>query len=332
MSKENSRRKFLKQVSILTAGAALFKHNTQAHPKPLVKLPQAIVISTWDAGIAANKPAIKIIAEGGTALDAVEKGVRVTEAEINCCVGLNGRPDATGKVTLDASIMNGDGACGAVGMLQFIKHPISVARKVMEKSKHVFLVGDGAYQFALKNGFKNEWKGLEKSSDKEYKKWLKKNKPNANLKLGGNYNHDTIGMIAMDKFGQVAGSCTTSGMAFKLHGRLGDSPIIGAGLFADNDAGAATSSGVGEEVIRVAGCAIIVELMRQGKSPLEACKEVIERIASKRTNASEMQVGFIALNTAGDFGAYALQKGFEYTVNKLGQPHQLVKADYHFKN
>ncbi len=308
---------FLKQISVLNA-------------KPFVPKPVPIVVSTWSAGIAANKPAIKILKENGNALDAVEKGVRVTEAEINCCVGLNGKPDEFGKVTLDASIMQGNGKCGAVAMLQNIKHPISVARAVMEKSKHVLLVADGALNFALKNGFKKEKEYLEASSAKAYKHWLKKNGKQIDYRLGSNYNHDTIGMLALDKNGKMAGSCTTSGMAFKLHGRVGDSPIIGAGLFVDDNAGAATSSGVGEEVIRTAGCALIVECMRNGKSPEEACKIAIERVVEKSSNASELQVGFIAINKYGEVGAYALQKEFNYIINKLGSPMQNIEAKYYF--
>jgi N4-(beta-N-acetylglucosaminyl)-L-asparaginase len=155
---------------------------------------------------------------------------------------------------------------GSVACLEFIKHPISVARAVMEKTPHVMLVGDGALQFALAQGFLKE-NLLVPESEKEWREWLKTSQyqPVVNIE-----NHDTIGMIALDSKGNLSGACTTSGMAYKMHGRLGDSPIIGAGLYVDNEIGAATATGHGEEVIRIAGCHLVVELMRQGKTPQQA--------------------------------------------------------------
>jgi N4-(beta-N-acetylglucosaminyl)-L-asparaginase len=327
------RRIFLKK-SIALASLLPFTKMVKAFSAvPIIgSKPNGLVISTWDAGIHANKAAWKIIVKNGSALDAVERGVKVTELEIGCCVGLNGRPDRDGFVTLDACIMDHQHRCGSVAMLQKIKHPISVARAVMEKTPHVMLVGDGAYQFAIKNGFKNEWKGLEKESEKQYKKWLKKSKysPIINVE-SGKYNHDTIGMLAMDLQNNISGSCTTSGMAFKMHGRVGDSPIIGAGLFVDNEIGAATSSGVGEEVIRIGGTNLIVEWMRNGKHPSEACKLAIERIINKSPNdVSKMQVGFIAINKMGQYGAYALQKGFQYAV-KTDTFEKLLDSDFYYQ-
>jgi N4-(beta-N-acetylglucosaminyl)-L-asparaginase len=333
----NQRRLFLKRAFALSAllpFANVVKSFASHSPVniPIIgSKPNGLVVSTWDAGVRANKAAWKIIAKNGNAIDAVEAGVKVTELENSCCVGLNGRPDREGFVTLDASIMNHQQQCGAVAMLQKIKHPISVARAVMEKSPHVLLVGDGAYQFAIKHGFKNEWKGLSKDSKKQYDKWLKKSKykPIINIE-SGQYNHDTIGMIAIDKKENLSGSCTTSGMAFKLHGRVGDSPIIGAGLFVDNEVGAATSSGVGEEVIRIAGCSLIVEFMRNGDHPYEACKKAIERIVAKSpSKISEMQIAFIAINKQAQYGGYALQKGFQYAV-KTDTSDLLVDCDYYF--
>jgi N4-(beta-N-acetylglucosaminyl)-L-asparaginase len=328
------RRNFLKKILAATGTIPLLHTMQSATAKPILgSKPNGIVVSTWDAGVRANKAAWQIVGNNGNALDAVEAGVKITENEIGCCVGLNGRPDRDGKVTLDACIMDHNNRCGAVAMLQFIKHPISVARAVMEKSPHVLLVGDGAYNFAINNGFKNEWKGLEKTSKLEYAKWLKtsKYKPIVNIE-SGKYNHDTIGMIAMDMQNNMAGSCTTSGMAYKLHGRVGDSPIIGAGLFVDNDYGAATSSGVGEEVIRIAGCHLVVELMRNGLSPKEACKKAIERIIEKSPNdTKQMQVAFIAINKQGQYGAYALQKGFMYAVT-TDTENLLLDSEYYYTN
>jgi len=207
---------------------------------------------------------------------------------------LGANPDRDGYVTLDACIMDEFSNCGSVAFLERIKHPISVARRVMEKTPHVMLVGSGAQQFAVAEGFPLEPQQLSESAEKTYKEWLKKSeyKPVVNIenKQGGHgpfapqylengeLNHDTIGMIAMDAKGHLSGSCTTSGMGFKMRGGLGDSPIIGAGLFVDDEVGAATATGQGEDVSRMAGAHTVVELMRQGLSPEEACKQAVQRI------------------------------------------------------
>jgi N4-(beta-N-acetylglucosaminyl)-L-asparaginase len=275
-----------------------------------------IVLSTWDFGLKANEEAWKILSSGGRALDAVEQGVKLVEADPNeRSVGYGGRPDRDGRVTLDACIMDENLNIGSVACLEHIMHPVSVARAVMEKTPHVMLVGDGALQFAEAQGFKRT-KLLTPESEAEWKEWLKKSeyKPKVNIE-----NHDTIGMIALDKNGRLSGACTTSGMAFKMHGRVGDSPIIGAGLYVDGEIGAATATGHGEEVIRIAGCHLVVELMRQGRTPEEACKEAVERVYRKQKHRlSEIQVGFIALNREGKYGAYCLQPGFNFAIMDLG--------------
>ncbi|RZK55413.1 MAG: glycosylasparaginase [Pedobacter sp.] len=326
-----NRRKFIKASAVSTAMLAVnktsFANNIPNVSRDTINKP--IVISTWDFGVAANADAWKVLKNNGRALDAVEQGVWVPEAdESNQSVGYGGLPDRDGKVTLDACIMDENGNIGAVLALEHIKHPISVARKVMEKTPHVMLAGDGALQFALEQGFKKE-NLLTPSSEKAWKEWLKEAKyqPVMNIenklydkvapqKLPGNqYNHDTIGMIAMDAKGNLSGACTTSGMAYKLHGRIGDSPIIGAGLFIDNEIGGATSTGVGEEVVRTVGSFLVVELMRQGYSPEEACKEAVMRIIKKKPEtAKNIQVGFLAMNKKGEYGAYAIQQGFTYAV------------------
>ncbi|MDZ4667274.1 MAG: N(4)-(beta-N-acetylglucosaminyl)-L-asparaginase [bacterium] len=294
-----------------------------------VKLRKPVVISTWHFGIQANEAAWKVLANGGKALDAVEAGVKVPEADANeRSVGYGGRPDRDGRVTLDACIMDELANIGSVASLEFIKHPISVARAVMEKSPHVMLVGDGALQFALAQGFKKE-NLLVADSEKEWKEWLQKSdyKPIVNIE-----NHDTIGMIALDQFGNLSGACTTSGMAFKMHGRVGDSPIIGAGLYVDNEVGAATATGHGEEVIRIAGSHLVVELMRQGKSPEDACQEAVNRVvklmAIRKKNLKDIQVGFIALNKQGKVGSYCVQSGFNYAVCTQ-EGNVLIDAKYH---
>ena len=317
-----NRRKFIK---ISAAGASLAALSRSAVAKSLSYSTPAtlpIVISTWDFGIPANKEAWKILEKGGRALDAVEAGVKIPEADMNNhTVGRAGYPDRDGHVTLDACIMDEFGNCGAVAAIEYIAHPISVARLVMEKTPHVMLVGDGATQFAVEQGFKKE-KLLTPESEKAWKEWLKtaKYSPVVNIENkqhvpGSKYNHDTIGMLAIDAKGNISGACTTSGMAFKLHGRVGDSPIIGAGLYVDNEVGGATSTGVGEEVIRNVGSFLVVELMRQGLSPEDACKEAVKRIIKKKPEtAKDIQVGFLAINKKGEYGAYAIQSGFSFAV------------------
>jgi len=318
-----NRRKFIRS-STLSSAAMFFGKSLLANSNGGLLKNNPIVISTWAPNVKANAEAWKILGANGRALDAVESGVQIPEADPNDqSVGYGGLPDRDGKVTLDASIMDEFGNCGAVAFLENIVHPIKVARLVMEKTPHVFLVGEGALQFALENGFKQE-NLLTPQSEKAWKEWLKTSKydPMTIPKLlekqnqpGQQNNHDTIGMLALDATGNLSGACTTSGMAYKLRGRVGDSPIVGAGLFVDNEIGAATSTGVGEEVIRICGSHTVVEMMRHGYSPEEACKKTCERIIKKRgEKAKDVQVGFIALNNKGEFGGYAIQKGFTYAV------------------
>jgi len=311
-------------------------------PKMAGKKP--IVLSTWDAGIRANKAAWEVLKNNGRALDAVEKGVMVTESEQNCCVGLGANPDRDGYVTLDASIMDEFANCGSVACLERIKHPISVARKVMENTPHVMLVGQGAQQFALSQGFTLEKEGLYEGAEREYKKWLQKSeyKPGINREnkenqiasaparlSDGSWNHDTIGMIALDANGNLSGSCTTSGMGFKMRGRVGDSPIIGAGLFVDNEVGAVVATGQGEDIIRMGGAHTVLEFMRQGLSPEMACKKAIERLLKiKGAKAKEIQACMIAINKQGAYGGYALQKGFNYAVCYADDQNILVDSKF----
>lgn len=290
-----------------------------------------LVISTWDTGIAANKGAWNVLGKGGRALDAVEQGVMVTENENNCCVGLAAYPDRDGYVTLDASIMDEHGNCGSVAFLERVKHPISVARMVMERTPHVMLVGAGAQKFAVEQGVKLEDEKLSEDSQRAYEEWLKKSeyKPKANIENtkgtafaplrfdNGDWNHDTIGMVAIDANGNLSGSCTTSGMAFKVRGRVGDSPIIGAGLYVDNEVGAATATGLGEEVIKICGSHLVVQYMAQGLHPELACKKAVEKIIKNKKGDPKLkdtQVGFIAINKKGEYGGYCIQKGFSFAV------------------
>ena len=293
----------------------------------------ARVASTWDFGVGANQAAWKVLAAGGSALDAVEAGARWAESELcNSTVGHCGNPDRDGVLSLDASIMSGDGRCGSVAAIVDILHPISVARAVMEKTPHVMLVGEGAQQFAIQQGHERQ-KLLTPSAEKAWREWLKTEHyaPQINAERrgipGDKDNHDTLGMIAIDGKGEMAGACTTSGMAFKIHGRVGDSPIIGAGLYVDNEVGAATASGMGEEMMRNAASFLVVELMRQGRSPAEACREAIQRVVRKRPEASRtLQVCFLAMNRNGEVGAYALHRGFVYAVCDTSKQDALLES------
>ncbi|MDO1448054.1 N(4)-(beta-N-acetylglucosaminyl)-L-asparaginase [Rhodocytophaga aerolata] len=322
----NSRRKFILRS---LAGSALVSGSTLARVLPGSSVNQSaikpIVISTWNHGLPANDAAWKVLAANGRALDAVEQGVKVPEADpaMNS-VGYGGLPDRDGKVTLDACIMDEQGNCGSVAFLQHIKHPISVARLVMEKTPHVMLAGEGALQFALANGFKKE-NLLTKEAEKAWKEWLKtaQYKPIVNRE-----NHDTISMLAIDSAGNMSGACTTSGMAWKMHGRVGDSPIIGASLYVDNEVGGACATGVGEAVIKIVGSHLVVELMRQGNTPEQACKMAVDRILKRYKDVTDLQVGFLAMNKNGEYGAYAIHPGFNYAVHN-GTNNQLIDSKSH---
>ncbi|ARA94248.1 glycosylasparaginase [Rhodothermaceae bacterium RA] len=293
-----------------------------------------VVISTWNHGLPANDAAWAILRDGGRALDAVEAGVRVPEADpTSQSVGYGGLPDRTGRVTLDACIMDEHGNAGSVAFLQHIKHPISVARLVMETTPHVMLVGEGALRFALAHGFEQE-NLLTPESERAWQEWLREQPDDVKAEInvenkskGGADNHDTIGMLALDADGNLSGACTTSGAAWKLHGRVGDSPIIGAGLYVDNEVGAACATGWGEAVIRVVGSHLVVELMRQGHSPREACRRAIERVIAKNPDYREIQVGFLALNRDGEIGAYSIQPGFNFALCDEAEGNRLIDAE-----
>ncbi|MEL6558323.1 MAG: N(4)-(beta-N-acetylglucosaminyl)-L-asparaginase [Bacteroidota bacterium] len=308
-----NRRDFLKGGILLAGGALANPLDISAKGTSENKKGSAIVISTWNHGLAANEGAWSVIENGGKAIDAVQKGVAVTEADLsNRSVGLGGNPDREGKVTLDACLMDEKSRCGAVAFLQHIDHPIDVARKVMEDTPHVMLVGQGAYEFAIANGFeRSKVKIPQPGAMTAYEKWLKESKYQTIVNIE---NHDTIGMVAMDDNGDLSGACTTSGMAYKMHGRVGDSPIIGAGLFVDNEVGAATATGMGEAIIRIAGSHTVVELMRAGASPEEACREAVERILRKHENLENLQAGFIAIDNQGNHGGYSVYNGFNYAL------------------
>lgn len=331
----SDRREFIKKATLGTIGVSTFLSCNQIENKsekqvviPEKNQKKPLIISTWNHGLPANSKAWEYLKKGESALDAIEAGVKIPEADPTIrSVGYGGFPDREGKVTLDACIMDSNSNCGSVSFLQGIKHPISVAKKVLQNTPHVMLSGKGALQFALSEGFVEE-NLLTAESEKDWKAWLEKSKyePVINIE-----NHDTISMLMLDEEGNLFGGCTTSGAAWKMHGRVGDSPIIGAGLFLDNDIGAAAATGLGEAVIRTAGSAMVVELMRQGKSPLEACKEIVERIYTKHKNHKDMeylQVGFIAVNKKGEHAGYSLRSGFNYAICDEENGNRMEDAAY----
>jgi N4-(beta-N-acetylglucosaminyl)-L-asparaginase len=284
---------------------------------------EPLVIATWK-NEKGTKAGYDKIMQTGLALDGVEAGAWVPEADPKeTSVGYGGLPDRDGHVTLDACIMDHLGNAGSVTFLEGIMHPISVARAVMEKTPHVMLSGAGALKFALDQGFKKQ-NLLTDASKKAWEEWKKesKYKPIINIE-----NHDTIGLLALGKAGEIAGACSTSGLAFKMHGRVGDSPIIGGAVFCDDEVGGACATGLGEFVMKTLGSFLIVEFMRQGKSPQQACEEAIMRIV-KRYKYQEFQVGYLALNKKGEYGAYSIQKGFNFTITKNGITQVIESSSY----
>ena len=311
------RRDFFKASAI---GLASHKSIIKANQIKISKN-SPVILSTWNFGLKANIDAEKALENGGNAMDAAEKGAMNAEAdEENTSVGIGGSPDEKGNVTLDACVMDSSGNAGSVAFLQNIKHPVSVARKVMEETKHVMLVGEGARQFAVSNGFK-EIDLLTKKSKKEWKKWLKTRR-----EMTPHETHDTISVLVQDKEGDLAGACTTSGWAYKMHGRVGDSPIIGSGLFVDNKIGSAAATGLGEEVIKTNGSFLVVELMRQGRSPREACEEALKRSIDMHNGYPDFQIGYIALRKDGEVGAACLKWSFDYALSKNGS-NKVYKVD-----
>ena len=270
--------------------------------------PMVRSISTWKT-TEANQKAGQMLDKGENALDAAVAGVAIEEENPkNTTVGYGGAPDRTGKVTLDACVMNHLGDCGSVVAVENIVNVARLAKDVMEKTPHVMLSGKGAEEFAISQGYKKTDLLTDKSK-KEWKEWLKDQdyRPIINIE-----NHDTIGMLCIDKNNNLSGACTTSGLAYKMKGRVGDSPIIGSGLFIDNKIGGAVATGLGEEVVKTVGSFLVVELMRQGLSPQEACEKAIKRIVSNNSQENKFQVAYIAMNKKGQVGSYSIEPGFTY--------------------
>ncbi len=332
------RRDFIKKSAVVGVGTyAASKIGMPASVPPAGgKSSAPVVISTWNFGIGANEVAWKLLNEGASPVDAVEQGIWVVENDPTITsIGYGGLPDETMKVTLDAAIMDWRMNCGSVGCIEKIKNPVSVARKVMERTNHVMLSGKGAYEFAVAHGFKP----IDLLTDQSREIWLnwKENMSSTDNWVGPHDmddlmdNHDTIGLLAIDKKGRLSGGTSTSGMAWKIHGRVGDSPIIGAGLYVDGKVGAASSTGVGEANMRIVGSFLVVESMKNGQTPQEACETAIRRaieVHSKQIKADKtFQLAYIALNKRGEVGGAAIRKGFQYAVYKDGV-NKLVDAKF----
>jgi N4-(beta-N-acetylglucosaminyl)-L-asparaginase len=328
----NNRRSLLAMIG---AVGGVLPFASEAAARTAAPTAGATVLSTWDFGAAANAAAFAKLRAGGTLIDAVEAGAMVPEADpTNHSVGYGGYPDRDGHVTLDAVIMDDAGGVGAVAALEDTIHAISVARRVMEKTPHTMLVGEGATRFASDQGFPRD-KLLTPEAEKAWRDWLKtaQYRPEANSENrpyhtpGGALDHDTIGLLARDATGRLAGACTTSGMAFKMRGRVGDSPQVGSGLYVERGVGGATSTGLGEEVTRIAGTARVIASMRGGATPQQACEEVVRHIATLRGDAIRgVQVGFLAMDTKGRIGAFCLLPGFTYAVTDQQGTTRVLKA------
>ena len=312
-----TRREFLKTAAVGAAVAAGLRPELARSAADTAKAAGPIVVSTWAFGAVANEAAWERLAVGDPALDAVIDGVAVAEADPdNHYVGLGGYPDCEGHVTLDACVMDQRGDAGAVAGLEDVVHAAAVARAVMDHTPHVMLAGPGARRFALDTGFP-EQKLLTSEAEAAWRKWrdeVGSYKPEINAE-----SHDTISMLAIDQGGDLSGACTTSGMRWKMSGRVGDSPIIGAALYVDNAVGAACATGLGEAVIKTCGSFLVVENMRRGMGPEEACRDALQRIADTNPNAAELQVGYIAMTRDGRVGGHAIQPGFSFAVRDGGR-------------
>ena len=327
----SNRRNFLKKSALFGGGLLIspLVKSEMVIPNLPSKSKETIFLSTWNHGVPANKKAYEVIDSGGSLIDALEKGANISESNPkNTSVGLGGMPDRDGHVTLDAAMMDGKGNAGCVCFLEGFENPINIARKVMEETPHVLLAGEGAAQFARSQGFK-EIELLTPETKKAWQEWRKEAKysPEVNVE-----NHDTIGLVGLHK-GEVAAACTTSGLAFKMRGRVGDSPILGAGLFADEEVGACSATGLGEYVLKSQTSFLVLELMRQGKTAEQACRIALERIKTKFLDPNpdlEFQVGLVVIGINGDYAGYSIVPGYQYALTINGKT-DLIDAPFLMK-
>lgn len=299
-------------VSSLLISPTVLKQNSLKKNQTITSSATSFALATWDVE-SATRFAGEALELGTDSLNAAVQGAAIEEANtLNTTVGKGGAPDREGTVSLDACVMDSKGNCGAVLAVENIMHVAALAKDVMELTPHVILAGEGARKFAIEQGYQPE-NLLTKESKEAWKKWLGESnyQPKINIE-----NHDTIGMLCFDQKAEISGVCTTSGLAYKMKGRVGDSPIIGSGLYVDNNVGAAVATGLGEEVIKTVGSFLIVELMKQGNTPQEACEEAISRILEKQKEKPNFQVAYIATNKNGNIGACSIHKGFSYTIYK----------------
>jgi len=285
-----------------------------------------LVVATWPFGMEAVREAAALLQQGKPALDAAIAGAQVVEDDPKVhSVGYAGIGNAIGTVQLDACVMDGHSlGCGAVAGLENVRHPAALARRVMEKTPHILLVGEGARLFAVQQGFPLESLNTPESVA-EWEKLHNKPRPQPMPVAGPGKlekGHDTVAVLARDASGSLGGVCTTSGLSLKLPGRVGDSPLIGHGLYVDNTAGAAGATGVGEEVIRIGGSLMIVEAMRAGKSAQEACEIAVRKVnqVAVRRGVHPAGVAFLALDTNGGIGAACTERThFQYAVAMPGK-------------
>ncbi|OAI40823.1 N4-(beta-N-acetylglucosaminyl)-L-asparaginase [Planctomycetaceae bacterium SCGC AG-212-D15] len=297
-------------------------------------MPDPLVIATWPFGRLAAEAALKLLDDGKPSLDAAIAGAQACEDDpkVNS-VGYGGLPNALGTVQLDACVMDGTTlSCGAVAAVENVVHVAALARRVMEKTPHILLAGEGARTFAVQQGFPLQNLLTPESLVEWEKRRAKKQGPapaDPSGRMPDEESHDTVTVLALDKKGHLGGACSTSGLALKLAGRVGDSPLIGHGLYVDGTAGAAGATGVGEEVIRIGGSLMIVEAMRHGKSPQEACELAAKKVndVAVRRGVHPARVAFLALDPKGNVGAACTEgTDFHYAVGRAGKKVELLKA------
>ena len=287
-------------------------------------MPEPILLSTWPFGLPANAAGFPFAQKPNGILDALEH--TCIHAELDPAVdsvGIGGLPDASGTVSLDGAVMLSPARSAGVACIRKYPHPVSIARRVMEKTPHKLLVGDGAELFAAQQGFKTA-NLLTEAAGKKWEAW-KSSGEHKDFHIGErpatsdrvvdpNKNHDTLGVLGIDASGNIGVACTTSGRAFKLPGRVGDSPLIGPGLYCDPAIAAAVATGTGELMIGACACFLVVERIRQGDRPIDAIRHTLQRVADSYAPDAKHQCALIALTPQGHHASGALRKGFQVAI------------------